>query len=116
MISREGAGLFAIGQYWLIDICGGDLSGRVDLRVDRGYFGNHMTIIQDAPKADDIVGLFRILSGLHRGRPPKSKNKFNAPDIDQCLPPQSTMNLFKPYVIRLSYQVKHGRGWHEYTV
>ena len=94
----------------------GKLFGRVDLRVDRGYFGNHMTIIQDAPKADDIVGLFRILSGRHRGRPSQEQKKFNAPDIDQCLPPQSTMNLFKPYVIRLSYQVKHGRGWHEYTV
>ena len=26
---RGGAGLFAIGQYWFIDICVGDLSGRV---------------------------------------------------------------------------------------
>ena len=25
---REGAGLFAIGQYWFIHICGGNLSGR----------------------------------------------------------------------------------------
>ena len=60
---------FSIGQYWFIDICGGKLLGRVDLRVDRGHFGNHMTIIRDVPKADDIVGLFRILSGRHGGRP-----------------------------------------------
>ena len=39
---RGGAGLFAMGQYWLIDICGGKLLGWVDLRVDYGHFRNHM--------------------------------------------------------------------------
>jgi hypothetical protein len=28
---RGGAGRFAIGQYWFIDICGGNLSGRLSL-------------------------------------------------------------------------------------
>jgi len=36
--------------------------GRVDLRVDRGYFGNHM-IIRDAPRADNPVRRSRIGSG-----------------------------------------------------
>ena len=31
MISHRDAGLFAVGQYWFIDICGGNLLGRVDL-------------------------------------------------------------------------------------
>ena len=39
------------------------LLGRVDLSVDHGYFGNHMTIIQESPKADDTARRFRIGSG-----------------------------------------------------
>ena len=36
--------------------------GRVDLRVDRGYFGNHMKI-QEPPRADNPVRRSRIGSG-----------------------------------------------------
>ena len=61
-ISRGSAGLFAMSQYWWIGICGRKLLGRVDLRVDRGHFGNHMTI-KDAPRADNSVRRFRISSG-----------------------------------------------------
>ena len=45
------------------------LLGRVDLRVDHGYFGNHMTIIRDVPRANNPVGRFRSGSGRHGGRP-----------------------------------------------
>ena len=78
---RRGAGLFAIGQYWFIDICGGKLLGRVDLRVDRGHLINHMTI-QDAPRADDYLRRSRIGSGRHRGRPsPRARSHSSLPDL-----------------------------------
>ena len=76
---RGGAGLFAMGQYRIIVICGRKLLGRVDLRVDRGHLRNHMTIIRDVPKADDIVGLFRILSGRHGGRPSQEQEATSSP-------------------------------------
>jgi hypothetical protein len=43
-----------MGQYWFIVICGENLLRRVDLRVDRGRFKNHM-IFREAPAliADD---------------------------------------------------------------
>ena len=49
------------------------LLGRVDLRVDHGYFGNHMTIIQESPRANNSVGRFRIGCGRHGGRPSKGQ-------------------------------------------
>ena len=81
MISHRDAGLFAVGQYWFIDICGGNLLGRVDLRVDRGHLINHMTI-QDAPRADDYLRRSRIGSGRHRGRPsPRARSHSSLPDL-----------------------------------
>jgi len=65
---RGGAGLFAMGQYWLIDICGGKLLGWVDLRVDYGHFGNHINI-QESPRADNPVRRSRIGTGRHGGHP-----------------------------------------------
>jgi hypothetical protein len=59
---------FSIGQYWFIDICGGKLLGRVDLRVDHGHFGNHMNI-QESRGADNPVRLSRIGTRRHGGRP-----------------------------------------------
>jgi hypothetical protein len=43
-----------MGQFWFIVICGENLLGRVDLRVDRRRFKNHM-IFWEAPAliADD---------------------------------------------------------------
>ena len=70
MISRRGAGLFAMGQEVLVDRhLRGKSVGRVDLRVDHGYFGNHMTIIQESPRANNSVGRSRIGCGRHGGRP-----------------------------------------------
>ena len=81
MISHRDAGLFAVGQYWFIDICGGNLLGRVDLRVDRGHLINHMTI-QDAPIADGYLRRSRIGSGRHRGRPsPRARSHSSLPDL-----------------------------------
>jgi len=79
---RRGTGLFAIGQYWWIDICGGDQWGRVDFRVDRGHLRNHMTIIRDAPKADDHLRRSHIGSGRHGGRPsPRARSHSSLPDL-----------------------------------
>ena len=58
-----------VKKYWWIDICGGKLLGRVDLRVDHWHCRNHMTIIQESPRANNSVGRFRIGCGRHGGRP-----------------------------------------------
>ena len=52
-----------------------------------------MTIIRDASKADDPVGLFRILSGRHRGRPSlKYEPTSSTQTYHQCLPRSLKMN------------------------
>ena len=49
-----------------------------------------MTIIRDASKADDPVGLFRILSGRHRGRPSQEQKATSSPQTyHQCLSRES---------------------------
>jgi len=72
MIARRGAKAQGFLQWVSIGsstFAGENCLGGSTSVSTAGDFGNHMTIIQDAPKADDIVGLFRILSGRHRGRP-----------------------------------------------
>ena len=55
------------------------LLGRVDLRVDRQQFRNHMKI-QDSLSAISYVSLSRIGTGRHGGRPSQEPDA-NPPPI-----------------------------------
>ena len=60
-----------MGQYWFIVICGENLLGRVDLRVDRGRFKNHMIFWEaPVPTADDTEG--RPSHEQQATRPPRA--------------------------------------------